>query len=134
MKLVVTDFANPPLNLSSVQYSAAMRQLIFAAPESGKYREPLRLYFGNKLATPANYDFAQRLPATLTPPPQRVELGERVPNPNYQPPPAELAQQMPWLIYTMLGLTSLALLAILGVLARAAIRRHDAAGRATPVS
>ncbi len=36
---------------------------------------------------------------------------------------------MPWLIYTMLGLTSLVLLGILAVLARAEMRRHDAAAR-----
>ena len=47
-------------------------------------------------------------------------------NPGYVPPTPPLSERMPWLIYTMLGVTSLALLAILVLLARTAISRHDA--------
>jgi len=126
LRLVVTDFANAPMNPTDVQSAAAVHQVIFALPEGVKYREPLRLYFGNPQASPANYDFAKQLPAALKLPPQKAELGERLVNPRYEPPPLSVAERLPWLIYAMLGLTSAALLAILFILGRGAIQRHNA--------
>jgi hypothetical protein len=126
LRLVVTDFANAPLNLVNVEYAAAVRQMIFALPEGVKLREPIRLFFGNPIASPANYDFARQLPMALTPPPQMVELGERLVNPRYQPPPLSVAERMPWLIYAMLALTSAGLLTMLLILGRGAIRQYDA--------
>ncbi|HYV35315.1 MAG TPA: hypothetical protein VE988_06400 [Gemmataceae bacterium] len=127
LRLTVTDFANPPLEPINVSYTAAMRQVIFALPDPAKYKFPLGLYFGNPKITPANYDFAQQLPATLTPPPQRITLGDFQGNPAYVPPALPLSERAPWLIYVMLGATSAVLLAVLLLLARTAIRRHDAA-------
>jgi hypothetical protein len=127
LKLTVTDFANAPMSFFSAQYSAAARQVIFAWPDAAKYKGPLRLYFGNPQASPANYDFARKLPLKVTPPPQPAELAGLQTNPQWVAPEPALAERMPWLIYTMLGLTSVALLVVLGLLARTALRRHDSA-------
>ena len=48
-------------------------------------------------------------------------------NPIYQPVPKPWTERWPWLVYVVLSVASLILLGILGVLARAAIARHDAA-------
>jgi hypothetical protein len=128
LRLVVTDFANNPLAIQSVQYMAPARQLIFALPAAKNYTLPLRLYYGNPHADPPRYDFERTLPTLLQPAPVPVTLEpERTPNPDYQPPPLPLSERMPWLIYVVLLVSSLTLLGILGALARAAVRRHDAA-------
>jgi hypothetical protein len=126
LRLVVTDFANPPLVLRTVSYSAAARQVVFARKG---YAGPLRLYYGNPAADPPRYDFERTLPATLKPAPQAVPLEERQPNPSYQPPPLPLHERAPWLVYAALSLASVALLVLLGLLAREAVRRSDSARR-----
>jgi hypothetical protein len=138
LRLVVTDYRNPPLNLSGARYIAPARQVVFA-PAGGAgfsmggraslagFASPLRLYFGNPIAQAPHYDFAANLPANLEPPPARVTLGALAPNPSYNPPPKPWTERHPWLVYVVLGVASLALLGILGVLGREAIHRHDAA-------
>ncbi len=126
LRLVITDFANPPLSLHSVEFRYPVRQIIFSLPSDKAYQRPIRLYYGNPEANPPNYDFAQRLPAVLKPPPDAVTLGERSRNPAYQPPPRSWHERMPWLIYLVLGMACLILLGLLGLLARTALVRHDA--------
>jgi hypothetical protein len=126
LRLVVTDFANPPLDLQAVTYSAAARQVVFAPPPDKKLEGPLQLYFGNAEATPAAYDFERTLPAELTPAPVEVEVGDPQDNPEYVPPARPLGERLPWLIYVVLGAACLVLVALLGLLARQAVRRHDA--------
>jgi hypothetical protein len=123
LRLVVTDFSNPPLHIEGVRVAAPARAVIVA------YRAdlpgPLQLYFGNPKAEAPNYDFARNLEPRLEPPPQRLQLGERQPNPAYQPEPLPLTERLPWLIYVLLGIA----IAVLGVLilslARAAIALED---------
>lgn len=126
LRLVVTDYANQPLNLEGVEYRFPVRQVIFALPEGKKLQPPLRLYYGNPSAAAPNYDFQNRLPADIKPPPTAVTLGARAPNPAYQPPTPTLHERMPWLIYAVLGMASLVLLGILTALARTALRRYAA--------
>ncbi|HZZ80158.1 MAG TPA: hypothetical protein VFE62_16710 [Gemmataceae bacterium] len=126
LRLVVTDFANEPLQLRSVSATRCVRKLIFPKFDPGKFSEPIRLYTGNTTVNPPNYVLAQKLPPIFHPVPAAVESGELTANPMYQPPPLKLNERMPWLVYVVLGLACAVLLAILGGLARQAIRRHDA--------
>jgi hypothetical protein len=127
LRLVVTDYRNPPLHINSAQYSAPARQLIFAASDDLTW--PLKLYFGNPKADTADYDFARLLPDVLTSTPVRVQpAGVGVEeNPVYRPTPKPWTERWPWLVYVVLGAASLVLLAILVMLGRQAIARHDAA-------
>lgn len=124
LRLVVTDFRNPPLGLMGVRYAAPARQIVFSPPEAGA---PLKLYFGNPDAGPPHYDFAAALPARLDPPPVRATLGEVALNPAYRPTPPPWSERWPWLVYVVLGAASLVLLAVLIALGREAVRRHDQA-------
>ena len=131
LRLVLTDYRNPPLTIYSAQYSAPARQLIFAA--SDDLRWPLKLYFGNPKAGTADYDFARLLPDVITSTPMRVQAaGVGVEeNPIYRPTPKPWTERWPWLVYVVLGAASLVLLAILVMLGRQAIARHDAAAQPT---
>ena len=51
LRLVVTDHSNPPLAVEAVKYTAAARQVVFAAAKG--LVEPLRLYTGNPKACAA---------------------------------------------------------------------------------
>lgn len=125
LRLVVTDQRNPPLSLTGVEYTAAARQVIFRTPEADA---PLRLYYGNPKGTPPGYDFANTLPMKIDA--SETSLADdqqRQPNPQYQPPPKPWTERSPWLVYVVLGVASLVLLGLLGLLGREAIARHDAA-------
>jgi hypothetical protein len=127
LRLVVTDFSNPPLTVTSARSVIAARQVVFELPREKQYALPLRLYFGNPQATPPNYDFARTLPARAPQQPVQASLSGPVErNPTYQPPPQPLSERWPWLIYLVLGAASLVLLGILARLARRVMARHDA--------
>jgi hypothetical protein len=125
LRLVVTDFRNPPLNITAARYTAAARQVIFRPPDDAE--GSLRLYFGNPRAQEPRYDFASTLPATLDPAPLRTDLGVRQANPDYRPPAKPWTERWPWLVYVVLGVASVVLLVLLGLLGREAMARHDAA-------
>ncbi len=63
LRLLVSDYRNVPLTIRSAKVSAAARQLVI--PQTESQQEELKLYFGNPLAEPANYDFARNLPEQL---------------------------------------------------------------------
>jgi hypothetical protein len=127
LRLVVTDFSNPPLTVTGARSIIPARQVLFELPRDKQYALPLRLYFGNPKATPPNYDFARTLPARPPQEPAQASLSGPVErNPAYQPPPMPLSERWPWLIYLVLGAASLVLLGILAVLARQVTARHDA--------
>ena len=124
LRIVITDNRNTPLQLQSVKYSAAARQIVFA-PQDDKTR--VQLYFGNPEAESPIYDFARNLPEKLTPPPGRATIGPRTVNPHFSPKPLPLTERWPWLIYVVLSLASVVLVAIALSLSRAAIAQHDRA-------
>jgi len=123
LRLVVTDSSNPPLHIEGVKVGAPARTVIVAC--RADLPGPLRLYYGNPEAEAPNYDFARNLEPRLEPPPQRLQLGERQPNPAYQPEPLPLTERLPWLIYVLLGIAVAVLGLLILSLARAAIAMED---------
>ncbi|MCI0490133.1 MAG: DUF3999 domain-containing protein [Blastocatellia bacterium] len=120
LRLIVTDYGNTSLSIESIKPAAAARQIVFDASDS--VSAPLRLYFGNPKASAPRYDFEKNLPDLLKSKPVRYELGTVQPNPVFEPEPEPLTERLPWLIYLVLGASSLALAAILINLARRSIR------------
>jgi hypothetical protein len=120
LRLLVTDYNNQMLSISSIKAGAPARQLVFALKEPAS--PPLRLFFGNQKATAPHYDFEKNLPAKLATEPIRIEVGGVANNPDYQPEPLPLTERIPWLIYLVLAASSLALAMILISLARTTLR------------
>ena len=123
LRLVVTDFRNPPLDLKSAQFSAPARQVVFA--RDPELKSPLRLYYGNHTAEAPHYDLERSLPARLDPPPARLILQEQQKNPNFIPEPKPFTERWPWLIYVVFGAASGVLGLVLLDLGRTVVARHD---------
>ena len=116
LRLIVIDFANPPLGIRSITASAPARQLLFEVRKSDTL--PLRLFVGNPKAEAPRYDFENDLTARLSVEPARCEIGSVEPNPTFRPEPKPLTERVPWLIYGVLAISSLALALILLSLVR----------------
>lgn len=120
LRLVISDYSNQTLAITGISAAASARDLVFELKEAPG--GPLRLFFGNLNATAPHYDFEKELPATLTTTPTRIAVGQAVGNPAYEPEPLPLTERIPWLIYIVLGISSLALALILLSLARSTMR------------
>jgi uncharacterized protein DUF3999 len=120
LRLLVTDYNNPTLTISSARASAPVRQLFFELKEPAA--QPLRLFFGNVKAAAPHYDFEKELSTRLATSPARATISSLVSNPDFRPEPLPFTERLPWLIYLVLTVSSLALAAILFSLARSAIR------------
>jgi hypothetical protein len=122
LRLEVGDAGNAPLTIESVQYQAPARQVIFA--RSADIAWPVRVCFGNPTAEEPRYDFRTTVtPAQVNP--FRLEIGyaEAMQNPNYTPPPVAFSERFPWLVYLVLGIASLVLFGIMGMLGKQALTR-----------
>ncbi|MEY4179566.1 MAG: hypothetical protein RLY70_3140 [Planctomycetota bacterium] len=128
VRLITVDFSNRPPEIESIEVLAPARDIVFSA--DALKRGPLRLYFGNPKADAPNYDFARNLPAKLATPPSAGELSTRGANPHYQPEPQPLTERAPWLIYVVLGTSSIVVAVVLADIGRKAIESHDAASAA----
>ena len=120
LRLLITDYSNQMLSISSIKPAAPARQLVFELKEAAG--QPLRLFFGNPKATEPHYDFEKNLPASLPAEPVRSEVGAVAQNSDYRPEPLPLTERIPWLIYVVLAASSLALAIILISLARTTLR------------
>jgi hypothetical protein len=120
LRLIITDYNNPTLSISSIRASAPLRELYFELKEPTQ--QPLKLYFGNAHADAPHYDFEKELSAKLKAPVIPAGVGSFVANPNYSPPPLPFTERLPWLIYVVLTISSVALALILFSLARATMR------------
>jgi hypothetical protein len=120
LRLQITDYSNPPLNLLSITASAPARQLVFELKSPAA--APLRLYFGNEKVSAPHYDFENEVAARLSREPVHTQLGEVAANPEYKPEPKPLTERAPWLIYVVLALSSIALAFVLLSLARTATK------------
>ena len=122
LRLLITDYSNPTLNITSIQASAPARQLVYELKEPTS--QPLRLYFGsesNRVPAP-HYDFENELQSKLSSEPGHSTFGDLLANPEYRAEPRPLTERVPWLIYLVLVASSIALAFILFSLARSAMR------------
>jgi hypothetical protein len=120
LRLLITDYSNQTLTISSIKAGAPARQLVFELKEAPA--QPLRLFFGNPKAGEPHYDFEKELPAKLVTAPVRSLVGAVANNPDYKPEPLPLTERIPWLIYVVLAASSIALALILISLARTTLR------------
>lgn len=120
LRLQVTDYSNPTLNITSIEAGAPARQLLFELKEPPS--PPLRLYFGNRNVTAPHYDFEKELPVRLSGEAIHGAIGRVTRNSEYIPEPLPLTERVPWLIYLVLAASSIALALILLSLARTAMR------------
>jgi Protein of unknown function (DUF3999) len=130
LKLVVTDHSNPTLALISIEPSAPARQLVFELREPAV--QPLRLFFGNSKIAPPHYDFEKELSGKLSKGATRIKVEAAKPNPEYKPEPLPFTERVPWLIYLVLAVSSIALGWILFSLARTTLRRGRAGTEQKP--
>jgi uncharacterized protein DUF3999 len=134
LRVLITDYSNQTLTITAIKAGAPARQLVFELKETPA--QPLRLFFGNPNATAPHYDFEKELPARLSaatavPPttPARIGVGPTANNPDYTPEPLPLTERIPWLIYIVLAVSSLALALILFSLARSTVRTTTTSAR-----
>jgi hypothetical protein len=131
LRLLVTDYSNPMLSISSITAGAPARQLVFELKDGAA--GPLRLFFGNPKATPPHYDFEKEVTAKLGTAPPKASAGALNENPDFQPEPVPLTERVPWLIYVVLSLSSIVLAWILVSLARTALRNRTPPAESTSV-
>jgi len=120
LRLQITDYSNPTLNVQSITASVPARQLVFElkSPASA----PLRLYFGNENVPAPHYDFENEVAVRLSREPIHSQLGDVEANRDYKPEPKPLTERAPWLIYVVLTVSSIALAFVLLSLARTATK------------
>ena len=129
LRLLITDYNNPTLSITSITASAPARQLFFELKEP--VAQPLKLFFGNPNAAAPHYDFEKELSARLKTPAGLAIVASFAGNPDYQRPPLPFTERMPWLIYLVLTISSVTLALILLSLARA-IMRMESKGQKEP--
>lgn len=120
LRLQITDYSNPTLNIQSIDASAPARQLVFELKPPAS--QPLRLYFGNENVSAPHYDFEKEVAARLSREPVHSQLGDVSANSEYKPKPKPLTERAPWLIYIVLAVSSIALAFVLLSLARTATK------------
>ena len=120
LRLQITDYSNPTLDIQAIQASAPARELVFELKEPTS--ESLRLFVGNANVTAPHYDFENELPALLAKQPTNSGITGLLPNREYKPEPLPLTERVPWLIYLVLAASSIALGFVLFSLARTATR------------
>jgi hypothetical protein len=118
LRLQITDYSNPTLNIMSINASAPARQLVFELKPPAA--QPLRLFFGNENVPAPHYDFEKEVAARLSKEPVHSSLGYVLANRDYKPEPKPLTERVPWLIYLVLAASSIALAFVLFSLARTA--------------
>ncbi len=134
LRLLIKDYSNQTLTITAIKAAAPARQAVFELKEMPA--EPVRLFYGNPNATAPHYDFEKELPTRLSIAPFRIGVGPATNNPDYKPEPLPLMERIPWLIYIVLTLSSIALGLILFSLARSTMgtKGRTAEDAATPAS
>lgn len=127
LRLLITDYSNQTLSIATFTAAAPQRQIVFELKEGST--QPLRLYCGDPKATAPHYDFEKDLQSKLSnltglfAQPVRCDVGKLADNPDYTPEPLPLTERIPWLIYVVLTVSSIALAIILIGLARSTLRQ-----------
>jgi hypothetical protein len=125
LRLVVTDFGNPPADRAQGPLRGA--GAAGGLPADAAAARHLRLYFGNPAAEAPRYDFAASLPPQPGAAARPGAVGRGHPQPRLHPTPRPWTERFRWLVDLVLVLAGLVLLAILAALAREALRRQGAA-------
>jgi hypothetical protein len=120
LRLQITDYSNPTLTINSIYASAPARQLVYELKDPAS--PPLRLYFGNASVTAPHYDFENELEKKLSSEPGHSTYSSAAANPQYKPEARPLTERVPWLIYIVLAISSIALAYILFTLARKTVQ------------
>lgn len=129
LRLLITDYSNQTLSIATFTAAAPERQIVFELKEGAT--QPLRLYCGDPKASAPHYDFEKDLQSKVSDltgqyaQPTRCEVGALAENPGYTPEPLPLTERIPWLIYVVLTVSSIALAIILVGLARTALRSEE---------
>ena len=125
LRLLVTDYSNQTLPIESIDAAAPARQLVFELTNPAN--QPLRAYFGNPQASAPHYDFEKDLATKLSASANllQAQMADVFTNPDYQPEPLPLTERVPWLIYLVLGASSVALALVLISLARKTLRSRS---------
>ena len=120
LRLQITDYSNPTLDIKAIDASAPARELVFELKESPS--APLRLFVGNANVTAPHYDFEKEIQARLSKQPINSGITSLLANREYKPEPLPLTERAPWLIYLVLAASSIALGFVLFSLARTATK------------
>jgi hypothetical protein len=129
LRLQITDYSNPNLNIASIDASAPARELVFELKSPAS--PPLRLYFGNENVPAPHYDFENEVAQRLSREPVHSHLSDVSANPEYKPEPKPLTERAPWLIYVVLAVSSIALAFVLISLARTTTKLNTQSTKVT---
>lgn len=123
LRLQVTDYSNPILDITSIQAAAPTRELVFEVKTPQQY--PLRLYFADPELSEPHYDFEKELDTKLKNVPNVAWPGGVTENPAYTPPLLPFTERLWWMIYLVLAGSTLALGWILFSLAKTIMRSEQ---------
>ncbi len=115
MRLSVTEWDNPALEITAVRLEAPVRRVVFPALVAGRYR----VYLGREEARMPDYDVGAVLARSAGVMPAVVELGAWAENPEYVPPAQPVSERWPWLLPGVLGVA----VAVMGWWAWGLLRR-----------
>jgi hypothetical protein len=115
MRLSLTEWDNPALEIAAVRLEAPVRRVVFPARVAGRYQ----VYLGKEEARMPDYDVGAVLARSSGVAPAAVELGAWVENPEYVPPAKPVSERWPWLLPGVLGLA----VAVMGWWAWGLLRR-----------
>ena len=127
LRLQITDYSNPTLEINAIGASAPARELVFELKDPSA--APLRLFYGNAIVTAPHYDFEKELPARLLKQPMLSGVTVELQNREYKPEPLPLTERVPWLIYLVLAASSIALGFVLLSLAHTATKSQESISR-----
>jgi len=100
MRLSLTEWDNPALEIAAVRLEAPVRRVVFPARVAGRYR----VYLGKEGARMPDYDVGAVLARSAGVTPVAVEVGAWAENPEYVPPAKPVSERWPWLLPGVLGL------------------------------
>lgn len=115
MRLSLTEWDNPALEIAAVRLEAPVRRVVFPARVAGRYR----VYLGKEGARMPDYDVGAVLARSAGVTPVAVEVGAWAENPDYAPPAKPVSERWPWLLPGVLGLA----VAVMGWWAWGLLRR-----------
>jgi hypothetical protein len=115
MRLSLTEWDNPALEIAAVRLEAPVRRVVFPARVAGRYQ----VYLGREGARMPDYDVGAVLARSAGAAPVTVAVGAWEENPDYVPPAKPVSERWPWLLPGVLGVA----VAVMGWWAWGLLRR-----------